>query len=109
MKLKSQLILSLIAGCATIAAGTAHAGVSINLGNTAAPTFVAPAPATEATPGWHGDRYHDDHRMGDRKDWEAHQRMAQDHREVRHDERHDERARHDADHRDDHGAFHHQG
>ena len=116
--MKLHFVLSLIAGCGLIASGAAHAGVSINIGN-AAPAFFAPAPAVAEAPGWHGDRYYDGHRMWERRDWEAHQRMAHDHRDGRHDERRDEHIGHDADHRDDHipndaghqdhAAFHHQG
>jgi hypothetical protein len=107
MKLKTSFIASLIAGASMLAAGAAHAGVSINIGNSPAPTFVAPAAPVAETPGWHGDRYYDGHRMWERKDWEAHQRAAQEHR----DDRHAEHVQHEVanhEHKDDHGSFHHQ-
>ncbi|WP_175425856.1 hypothetical protein [Trinickia violacea] len=98
MKMKLPFVPSLIACLGLAAAGAAHAGVTINFGEDSAVNSPA-APAVE-TPGWHGDRYYDGHRMWERKDWEAHQRQVAHEHGDKHPMHEAKQHGHDDDHHD---------
>ena len=87
MNATRSILMTLVAGTALVAGGTAFAQVYV--APQPQPMYEQPAPGVVISLGWHGDRYWDGHRYWEHDDWMHHHPHENDQQRGHEHEHHD--------------------